>query len=69
MKRLSAGLALLLAFSATASAQSMEERLAAKLKKPFLKNAAWVLDFAEAKRRAKAEDKVIFAYFTRSYAP
>ena len=69
MQRLSLGLALLLALSATAAAQSMEERLEAKLGKPFLKNAAWVLDFAEAKRRAKAENKVIFAYFTRSYQP
>jgi len=69
MRILPVGLALLLAFSATAYGQSMEERLAAKLKKPFLKNAAWVHDFAEAKRKAKAENKVIFAYFTRSYAP
>jgi len=69
MWKVPVGLALLLAFSTTAAAQSMEERLEAKLKKPFLKNAAWVHDFAEAKKTAKAENKVIFAYFTRSYAP
>jgi hypothetical protein len=69
MRKLTVGLALLLAFSTTAAAQSMEERLEAKLKKPFLKNAAWVHDFAEAKKKAKAENRVIFAYFTRSYAP
>jgi len=69
MRRLSAGLALLLALAGSAAAQSMEERLEAKLKKPFLKNAAWVLDFAEAKRQAKAQNRLIFAYFTRSYAP
>ncbi|MHC4972125.1 MAG: hypothetical protein ACYTG3_07320 [Planctomycetota bacterium] len=69
MRTLSMGLAMLLAFSATAYAQSLEERLEAKLKKPFLKNAAWVHDFAEAKGKAKEQGKVIFAYFTRSYAP
>jgi len=69
MRTLPVGLALLLGFSATAYGLSMEERLGAKLKKPFLRNAAWVHDFAEAKRKAKAEDRVIFAYFTRSYSP
>jgi len=62
-------LALLLAMAATSRAQSMEERLAAELKEPFLSNAAWVLDYAEAMKKAKEENKVIFAYFTRSYAP
>jgi hypothetical protein len=69
MRTLTVGLALLLCFGATAYGQSLEDRLAAKLKKPFLKNAAWVYDFAEAKRKAKDRDTVIFAYFTRSYAP
>lgn len=69
MRTLPVGLALLLAFSATAHAQSMEELLAAKLEKPFLKSVAWVHDFSDARRKAKAEDKVIFAYFTRSYLP
>ena len=69
MRTLPVGLAVLLAFSATAHAQSMEELLAAKLEKPFLKSVAWVHDFSAARRKAKAEDKVIFAYFTRSYLP
>ena len=59
----------LLALLAVASAQSMEERLAAKLKNPFLKNAAWVYSYENALKTAKAEKKLVFAYFTRSYAP
>jgi hypothetical protein len=62
-------LALLLAMAATGSAQSNEEKLEAKLKEPFVSNAAWVLDYADAMKKAKAENKVIFAYFTRSYSP
>lgn len=62
-------LALLLAMAATSSAQSLEEKLAEKLKEPFVANAPWVLDYAEAMTKAKAENKIIFAYFTRSYSP
>jgi len=62
-------LACLLAMAATSSAQSFEEKLDAKLKEPFVSNAPWVLDYAEAMNKAKTENKVIFAYFTRSYSP
>lgn len=67
-------LALALAMAATASAQQpsqaeLQEKLEAELKEPFLQNAPWVLDYAEAMQKAKAENKVIFAYFTRTYAP
>ncbi len=55
--------------AALASARSLEERLQKKLESPFLKNAPWVLDYDQARAKAKAEGKVIFAYFTRSYAP
>jgi hypothetical protein len=47
-------LALLLAMAATGSAQSLEEKLQAKLKDPFVANDG---------------KKVIFGYFTRSYQP
>lgn len=56
-------------FAAAAAEESFEQRLEAKLSKPFAKNAAWVLDFAEAKKLAAEKQKVIFAYFSRSYAP
>jgi hypothetical protein len=62
------GLALLLA-AAASSAQSLEEKLEAKLKEPFVANAPWVLDYGEALAKAKAEKKLVFAYFTRSYSP
>ncbi|HEX5137180.1 MAG TPA: hypothetical protein VFY93_09420 [Planctomycetota bacterium] len=63
-------LALLLAMAATSTAQdSLEQKLEHKLKEPFVSNAAWILDYAEAMKKAKAENKVIFAYFTRSYSP
>jgi hypothetical protein len=61
-------LALLLA-AAASSAQSFEEKLEAKLKEPFVANAPWVLDYAESLKKAKQENKVVFAYFTRSYSP
>jgi hypothetical protein len=68
MRRPLAIVALIGALAAAARAQSLEERLEEKLNKPFAKNAPWVLDFDEAKKQA-TEGKVIFAYFSRSYAP
>lgn len=70
--------ACLLALAAAATAQGpqgppdqkvLQANLDQKLAKPFVRNAPWVLDFAEAKRKAKELQKPIFAYFTRSYAP
>jgi len=69
MRRPLLALALLGALAAAARAQSLEERLEEKLKKPFVTNAAWVLEFDAAKRQARESGKVIFAYFTRSFAP
>jgi len=64
-------LGLLLALAGAAAAQGMtnEEKLEEKLKEPFVANAPWVLDYEEALKQAKEENKVVFAYFTRSYAP
>lgn len=62
-------MALVLALAAAAQAQSNEERLQEKLKEPFVSNAQWVTDYAQAMELAKKENKVILAYFTRSYAP
>ena len=39
------------------------------LAEAWLDNAAWILDYSEAKAAAKKANKPIFAYFTRSYAP
>jgi len=64
-----AALASLVALTSAAQAQTNEEKLEQKLAKPFVKNAAWVTDYDEAKKLAKEQDKLIFAYFTRSYSP
>ncbi len=63
-------LALLVAAS-TARAQDQEQmkkNLEHKLEQEFLKNASWITDFDKAKEEAKKTKKLIFAYFTRSYA-
>lgn len=67
--RIRIALPVLCALAAAAHAESLEEKLEAKLKKPFAANAAWVLEFAEAKKQAAEKGRVIFAYFSRSYAP
>jgi hypothetical protein len=61
--------ALVLALAAVAGADTLEDNLAEKLKKPFASNAAWVQSLAEAKKLAGEKGKVIFAYFSRSYSP
>ena len=40
-----------------------------KLKSAFIKKAPWVLDYDAAKKKAKDSGKVLFAYFSRSFAP
>ncbi len=39
------------------------------LAEAWLGKANWVMSYAEAKAKAKQSGKMIFAYFTRSYAP
>ena len=48
---------------------SLAEKRDQKLKSAFLKNAEWLTDYDEARRKAGEDGKAIFAYFTRSYAP
>ena len=55
-----------------ASAQSQEdykERYAEKLTHEFIGYGGWLTDYDEARARAKKEGKVLFVYFSRSYAP
>ena len=40
----------------------------AKTSKDFVAHGGWILDYDEARAKAAAEGKLIFAYFTRSYA-
>ena len=60
---------LLLALATLAHAEDLRANLAAKLGKPFVKNAAWVLDYDQALKSAKSSNKLVFAYFSRSYLP
>lgn len=46
----------------------MKANLEAKLAKPFVAAGGWITDYDEARALAAKEKKVIFAYFTRSYA-
>ncbi|MEE2887603.1 MAG: hypothetical protein VX951_09250 [Planctomycetota bacterium] len=61
---------------ATAAAQGpdskqdeLKNKLAKKLAGTWIKNTAWQTDLADAKAKSKASGKLIFGYFTRSYAP
>ncbi len=50
-------------------AQDLEANLQAKLARPFVKNAAWVMDYDQALLASRASQRLVFAYFTRSYQP
>ena len=51
------------------TAEELISRKEQKLAEAWLKNASWTLSFADAKTRAAKEGKLIFGYFTRSFAP
>lgn len=53
----------------SATAQSLQEKYEKKISQPWFTDAGWTDDFDAAKARAKKEDKLVFAYFTRSYSP
>ena len=40
-----------------------------KINEGWYTGGEWTTDFAAAKARAKKENKLVFAYFTRSYSP
>ncbi|RMH04280.1 MAG: hypothetical protein D6702_03490 [Planctomycetota bacterium] len=66
------GAALALALAPAAAAQdtaALEQKYRHKLEQPFVAYGGWLTDLDQAKRRAAAENKLIFVYFTRSYAP
>ena len=69
MRLFPVALALALAQASAMAGESMQAKLDAKRKQPFLSKAPWTTDYDKARESAKASDKPIFAYFTRSYAP
>ena len=64
-----AGLLGLVAIVAAQDQDAMKANYEAKLAKDFVKNATWITDYDKALNTAKAQNKPIFAYFSRSYAP
>ena len=48
---------------------AMVEKRDAKLKAKFIQNADWITDYDKARADAKKNGKLIFGYFTRSFAP
>lgn len=64
--------ALLTALALAAAAQDpagLKAALDEKLGKPFVKKAPWILDYDKALAESKSSGRLIFAFFTRSYAP
>ncbi|HEX9794310.1 MAG TPA: hypothetical protein VGC54_10040 [Planctomycetota bacterium] len=51
------------------SQAELQAKYEAKLAHEWIEEGGWETDFDQAKARAKAEGKVLFAYFSRSYAP
>ena len=49
--------------------EDMQHRKEELLSEPWLQKANWVMSFAEAKAKARETGRMIFGYFTRSYAP
>jgi hypothetical protein len=71
MTREVGALLLLLLAVAPAFAQSeddLKKKRAAKVAEPWFTSNAWTDDYDVAKQRAQESGKVIFGYFTRSYA-
>lgn len=68
MKSLMGGIALAVLVG-TAFGQSNEDKYKEKLKKDFVSKIPWETSLEAAKAKAAAQKKLIFGYFTRSYAP
>ena len=70
MKKLSnaALAALLLALPAVAQ-DDLVAKYEKKMAKEFVKKTTWESTLADAQAKAATSNKLIFAYFTRSYSP
>jgi hypothetical protein len=51
------------------SLEELTKRRDAKLKEAFLSANPWMTDYDAVQEKAFDEDRLIFAYFTRSYSP
>lgn len=70
LPRCASALALALALAVPAVAQdALVAKRDAKLAESWVQKADWITDFDKARETAKESEKLIFAYFTRSYSP
>ncbi|MCB9917416.1 MAG: hypothetical protein H6832_03340 [Planctomycetes bacterium] len=51
------------------SQDELQKKYEAKVHESWYTSGGWIDDFGAAKERARKENKVVFAYFTRSYSP
>ncbi len=51
------------------SQEELIRRRDAKLAEPWVAKGGWISDYDKARSLAKKKNKLIFTYFTRSYAP
>lgn len=54
---------------AAQSQQELKQKYEEKLSHEFIEHGGWITDYDAARAKAKEEDKVLFVYFSRSYAP
>jgi hypothetical protein len=69
LKKVGLFLILFVAASTGLQAESLTEKFEKKTASEFATKSKWIVDFDEARKKAKKEGKPIFAYFTRSYSP
>ena len=69
LKLFAAGLLLVPALGNGPAVDENREKFEKKLKLEFIEHGGWITDYDKAREKAKAEDKVLFVYFSRSYAP
>lgn len=55
--------------AASASTDDLQEKYEKKLAKEFVGYGNWITDYDVALSTAKKQGKVLFVYFSRSYAP
>ncbi len=61
-------LAALLPAQNTKSQEELKQQRTEKLAKEVFTKATWMTDYDKARETAKKEGKLLFTYFTRSYA-
>jgi len=73
VRGIAAAALLVLGLGAPALAQdggsALEKKRDEKLAEPWVKAGGWITDYDKALAESKKSGKLIFGYFTRSYAP